>query len=151
MIARASNRTRRCSRSISARGASASPSATRSRAVAHPLTTIDAPRAAPRFDAIAALIAEWQPALLVVGLPVHADGTPHAMTARAGASRAQLEARFGCRSRSSTSATRREVAEHALRAAGARRARARECATQVAAQIILQAWLDDAQRLLRPA
>ena len=50
---------------------------------AHPLTTLATSRAAQRLDGIAALIEEWCPAQLVVGLPVHADGTPHAMTARA--------------------------------------------------------------------
>jgi putative Holliday junction resolvase len=41
------------------------------------------------------LVREWQPALLVVGLPTHADGTPHAMTARAQEFARRLEARFG--------------------------------------------------------
>lgn len=40
-----------------------------------------------RFEAIGALLREWQPDLLVVGLPRHPDGTPHAMT--------QLATRFG--------------------------------------------------------
>ena len=61
---------------------------------AHPLTTIDAPRAATRFDAIGALIARWRPAQLIVGLPVHADGTPHAMTTRARMFARELELRF---------------------------------------------------------
>ena len=50
---------------------------------ARPLATIDEERSEPRFAAIAALIGQWQPDLLVVGVPVHADGTPHAMTTRA--------------------------------------------------------------------
>ncbi len=33
----------------------------------------------PDFDEIASLIAEWQPALLVVGMPAHADGSPSEM------------------------------------------------------------------------
>lgn len=40
-----------------------------------------------RFEAVAALLREWQPDLLVVGLPSHPDGTPHVMT--------QLAKRFG--------------------------------------------------------
>ncbi|MEQ0777166.1 Holliday junction resolvase RuvX [Paraburkholderia tropica] len=40
-----------------------------------------------RFEAIGALLREWQPDVLVVGLPRHPDGTPHAMT--------QLATRFG--------------------------------------------------------
>ena len=51
------------------------------RAAARPRSTTAAPE--PRFAAIAALVDEWQPGVLVVGIPVHADGTAHAMTARA--------------------------------------------------------------------
>ena len=51
--------------------------------VAHPLTTIAEEANAARFAAIASLIDEWRPDLLVVGRPVHADGSEHEMTARA--------------------------------------------------------------------
>jgi len=40
-----------------------------------------------RFETIGKLIGEWRPNRLVVGLPVHPDGAPHAMT--------QLAKRFG--------------------------------------------------------
>ena len=36
-----------------------------------------------RFAETGKLIAEWQPELLVVGLPCHPDGTPHEMTQQA--------------------------------------------------------------------
>jgi putative holliday junction resolvase len=47
------------------------------------------------FAAIAALIREWQPQALVVGVPRHPDGTAHTMTQRAERFARQLEARFG--------------------------------------------------------
>ena len=50
---------------------------------AHPLTVIHAESSAGQLAAIATLIAEWRPVQLVVGLPTHADGTPHEMTRRA--------------------------------------------------------------------
>jgi putative Holliday junction resolvase len=62
--------------------------------LAHPLATIAADGDDDRLAAIASLVREWQPALLVVGLPTHADGTPHAMTARAQEFARRLEARF---------------------------------------------------------
>lgn len=34
----------------------------------------------PDHERIAAILAEWQPDRLVVGMPVHADGTPSEMT-----------------------------------------------------------------------
>lgn len=49
---------------------------------------------AARFDAIAALIAEWQPSALVVGVPRHPDGQAHDNTARAQRFARQLHGRF---------------------------------------------------------
>jgi putative holliday junction resolvase len=47
-----------------------------------------------RFAAIALLIQEWQPDALVVGVPRHPDGNPHAMTQRAQRFARQLAGRF---------------------------------------------------------
>ena len=47
-----------------------------------------------RFSAIQALIKEWQPNRLVVGLPCHPDGTEHEMTAKARRFGNQLHGRF---------------------------------------------------------
>ena len=48
-----------------------------------------------RFAAIAALIAEWQPDALVVGVPFHPDGADHDNTHRARRFARQLHGRFG--------------------------------------------------------
>jgi len=61
---------------------------------ATPLTTV-AVEGDARIAAIAALIAEWRPAALVVGVPRHPDGAPHANTERARRFGRQLHARFG--------------------------------------------------------
>ncbi len=47
-----------------------------------------------RFKEIEQLIQEWQPELLVVGLPMHPDGTPHEMTQKAKRFGNQLSGRF---------------------------------------------------------
>jgi putative holliday junction resolvase len=47
-----------------------------------------------RFTAIAALIEEWQPHALVVGVPFHPDGAPHDNTERARRFARQLHGRF---------------------------------------------------------
>ncbi len=47
------------------------------------------------WDRIAALIDEWQPAVLVVGIPRYPDGKPNAMTARCERFARQLQGRFG--------------------------------------------------------
>ena len=61
---------------------------------ATPLTTIAAEGDA-RMAAIDALIAEWRPAALVVGVPRHPDGGAHVNTERARRFGRDLEARFG--------------------------------------------------------
>jgi len=48
-----------------------------------------------RFDKIAALLKEWQPDALVVGVPFHPDGAPHENTVRAQKFARQLRGRFG--------------------------------------------------------
>ena len=61
---------------------------------AQPLRTIAATGDA-RFEAIASLIAEWQPDALVVGVPFHPDGAAHENTGRARRFARQLAGRFG--------------------------------------------------------
>jgi len=61
---------------------------------ATPLTTVAAEGEA-RMAKIGALIAEWRPTALVVGVPRHPDGAAHANTERARRFGRQLHARFG--------------------------------------------------------
>jgi putative Holliday junction resolvase len=61
---------------------------------ATPLTTVAAEGEA-RMAAIAALIDEWRPSALVVGVPFHPDGAAHENTERARRFGRQLRARFG--------------------------------------------------------
>ncbi len=60
---------------------------------AEPLRSIAA-EGEPRFAAIAALIKEWQPTLLVIGVPFHPDGAEHVNTLRARRFGRQLQGRF---------------------------------------------------------
>ncbi len=64
-------------------------------ASARPLTIIEDEANERRFAAIGKLIAEWQPARLVVGLPRHVDGSAHAFAARCDRFARQLAGRFG--------------------------------------------------------
>ncbi len=63
------------------------------RGAGQPLKTIAAEGDA-RFAAIAALIQEWQPDALVVGVPFHPDGAAHDNTQRAKRFARQLHGRF---------------------------------------------------------
>jgi len=114
--------------------------------VARPLTTIAEEANAVRFAAVAALIAEWQPALLVVGRPVHADGVEHEMTARALRFARQLEGRFGLRVARVDERFTTIGADGALAAAGIRASGRKAARDEVAAELILQSWFDDPMR-----
>lgn len=61
---------------------------------AEPLTIIQQKNQDERWKAIEQLIQEWQPQLLVVGLPKHPDGAEHEMTHRAKRFGNQLHGRF---------------------------------------------------------
>lgn len=62
--------------------------------MAQPLRTI-AVQGDARFEAIAALLREWRPDALVVGVPFHPDGAEHDNTRRARRFARQLHGRFG--------------------------------------------------------
>ena len=114
--------------------------------LAHPLATIDAERDEGRFAAIAALVAEWKPARLVVGLPVHVDGSAHPMTARAQRFGRQLAGRTGLPVEYADERHTTTAAASSLADAGRTGRRARSVRDQVAAQLILQGWLDERVR-----
>lgn len=59
-----------------------------------PVKTISEANSDIRFKVIEALISEWQPNRLVVGLPCHPDGTEHEMSQRARRFGNQLSGRF---------------------------------------------------------
>ena len=114
--------------------------------VAHPLTTIVEEASAARFAAIATLIGEWQPGLLIVGRPVYADGAAHEMTALAERFARQLEGRFGLPVAHVDERFTSVGADAALAAAGARGNDRKAARDRVAAQLILQSWFDEQQR-----
>lgn len=107
---------------------------------ARALTTIEGEANDLRFAAIARLVAEWQPARLVVGLPLSLDGAAHEMTARARRFAHQLEGRF----RLPVDLVDERLSSAAAEA-GLRGARGDKAAIDAeAARIILQDWFDHA-------
>ncbi len=62
---------------------------------AQPLPLIAEPTYDGKFNAIGALLAEWQPDTLVVGLPLHPDGAEHEMTVRCRRFAHPLHGRYG--------------------------------------------------------
>ncbi len=110
------------------------------------LDTILASESGPDWDAIGRHVAEWQPALFVVGLPHNADGTPGTLTAATRRFCAQLRERFGIAVEVVDERLTSAEAEQRLREqrrSGARRRRVRKAdVDRLAAELILQSWLE---------
>ncbi len=110
-------------------------------ATATPLTTVRVTAAEPDWAGIGELIETWQPDALVVGIPLNMDGTEQATTRTAREFGRELARRFrlpvhSADERLSTVEARRRLVEagrHALDE------------DPVAAQIILEAWLQEHQ------
>lgn len=105
----------------------------------------------PDWAAISALIREWQPDLLVVGLPYNADGSDSAMTVAARAFAQALASRSALRvdtldERHSSSEAQASLREQ--RASGLRRRRVRrEDIDREAARVIARQWLHEHHQL----
>jgi putative Holliday junction resolvase len=110
--------------------------------LAHPLATVDAEKTANRFSSIEGLIREWRPVLLVVGLPVHADGVEHELTRMSRRFAQQLEGRFGIPVVFMDERYTSISASSALREAGVKGKKQKPVLDQVAAQLILQDYFD---------
>jgi putative Holliday junction resolvase len=103
------------------------------------LVTLNNRNGAPDWEAIGRLIGQWQPAALVVGLPLNLDGSDHEIT--------RLARRFGNRLRGrynlpvyTMDERLSSAAAEALLAEQGRYDKAD--VDKVAAQLILQGWLE---------
>jgi putative holliday junction resolvase len=114
--------------------------------ISSPLTVIHAESNVDRLKAVGVLVAEWQPAQFVIGAPTYRDGAPHPL--------AHLARKFGNRLTENfrlpvayvdETLTSSEASAN-LTAQGVRGRAQKDMIDAVAAQIILQAWLDE-QRL----
>ena len=110
--------------------------------IAHPLTIIIAPDTQRRYAAIAALVLEWRPSMLVVGLPAHMDGTEHEISKLARKFARELGTRFSLPVELVDERLSSVEAEASLRLAGVAFRKHKSLVDKVAAQHILQAYLD---------
>jgi putative Holliday junction resolvase len=119
--------------------------------LASPLTLIEGEDKATRFSRIASLIAEWGPGRIVVGLPLGMDGTEHDLTRRARRFARQLEGRFGIAVAFADERLSSSAAGEALRGMGRGGRAHKHDSHALAAQIVLQAFLDEQRRAARLA
>ena len=108
--------------------------------IAHPLETIDTHANDVRFARIEALVNEWQPALLLVGLPLALDGSEHAMTALARRFALRLQGRYGITTRLVDERLTSVEAERQARDLGLDVRAARSKVDQLAAKLILESY-----------
>jgi putative holliday junction resolvase len=113
-------------------------------ASASPLATIPARAGEPDWARIDRLIADWQPDALVVGIPVHLDGTEQPLTRAARRFAERLRERYGlpvhpAEERLSSRAAREAIADG--RRAGAGRRTRKGDVDRMAARLILEQWL----------
>lgn len=114
-------------------------------ASARPLTTIHCRQPGQvDWDAIAALIREWQPSALVVGRPTRSDGTGSEMTAAAERFARRLQGRHGLPVHLVEERLSSHEAKQRLADAPRGRTRDRKAAIDMmAATVILETWLLD--------
>jgi putative Holliday junction resolvase len=103
------------------------------------LCTLACPGGEPDWEKIARLVAEWSPAALVVGLPLHADGSDSATTVAARGFAGELEVRYQlpvyCIDERLSSHAAKELQRETP-------GKNRDGIDAIAARIILQNWLD---------
>ena len=114
--------------------------------IAHPLQTIHAEDNKTRFAAIAALIAEWRPAQLVVGEPHHADGGAHEIARLARRFAQRLEGRFNLPVALVDETLSSVTAEAQLHAQGVHGDKLKAVLDSAAAGEILQTWLEQQRK-----
>ncbi|MBI2802458.1 MAG: Holliday junction resolvase RuvX [Gammaproteobacteria bacterium] len=103
---------------------------------ATPLTTLPAHAGQPDWSAVARLIAEWQPACLVVGMPGTTNGAPHLLAPGVIRFAHRLEGRF----KLPIQFIDERLSSHF---AASQRSK-RVTLDAVAAQLILETWLAEA-------
>ncbi len=111
--------------------------------LAHPLSTIAWEKKSECFEAIDRLVEEWKPSLLVVGLPLSMDGEEHELTRLSRLFARRLEARYGLPVEFVDERLTSFAASEALGEAGIRGRRQKNHIDQVAAQCLLQAYLEE--------
>lgn len=112
-------------------------------ASSQPLTTISEEKNDIRFATIAALVKEWQPCALLVGLPSNDDGTPHQLTALCRRFANRLHGRFNLPTILVDERYTSLIASSQMNKEGIRGREQKSLIDQYAAQQILQAYHDE--------
>ncbi|MDV2857473.1 Holliday junction resolvase RuvX [Oceanimonas sp. CAM02] len=110
-------------------------------ASARPLLALKASDGVPNWQQIENLLKEWQPALLVVGLPLNMDGTEQDISRRARKFANRLHGRFGLPVELQDERLTTTDARARLFEAGGYKALGKDAVDAVSAQLILESWM----------
>ncbi|QVL45945.1 MAG: Holliday junction resolvase RuvX [Methylophilaceae bacterium] len=113
---------------------------------AHAHSTICSETNEIRFNEIKKLIDEWQPSLLIVGLPTYLDGTDHQLTQLAKKFAQRLEGRFNLPVMMIDERLSSAEASQQLSEAGVDVREQKTIIDAVAAKVILQSYFDNVQK-----
>lgn len=113
---------------------------------AQALTTLHVESNAARLGAVEKLVAEWQPASFVIGQPEHADGQPHDVAHLAKKFGNRLTEKFRLPVAYINETLSSVEASSILGARGVKGIAQRAEIDAVAAQVILQSYLDERAR-----
>ena len=109
---------------------------------ASPLTSLKANEGIPDWVQLEKLLKEWQPDLLVVGLPLNMDGTEQERTVRARKFGQRLHGRFGFQVEFKDERLTTTDAKARLFEQGGYKALGKSRVDAVSAQLILESWME---------
>ena len=110
------------------------------------LETVNAVNGQPDWEAIGRLISTWRPEALIVGIPLNMDGSSQGMTNAARRFANQLREHFHLPVHTADERLSSQEAKQQLAATGTGKRDMtvhKDLVNQVAARVILQAWLND--------
>ena len=110
--------------------------------LARPLVTLPAKNGVPQWDKVAQLIKHWRPAELVVGIPLNMDGSEQPLTHLAREFAQSLQQRLHLPVHEVDERLTTVSARERLFAEGGYKALQDGQVDSMAAQMILQSWLD---------
>lgn len=110
---------------------------------ARELCVLKAQNGVPDWSRVEALIKEWQPDALIVGLPLNMDGTPSEMSARAEKFARRLNGRFGLPAYTQDERLTTFEAKGQRLAEGQRGSWSQRPVDALAAALLLESWLGE--------
>ncbi len=112
---------------------------------ASPLPVLKARDGVPNWAVVAALLEEWRPQRLLVGLPLNMDDSESELSERARKFAARLHGRFGLPVELVDERLSSFAAKGEVMARGEQRNYGRQPVDSIAARIILETWLSEAR------